>query len=577
MPALRLAQRGTERRPRLGEFPVELRRRAPDRHARLLQRRLVRAAGGLVRLAHRRVKLRGILRERAHAVVQRAQRIERLHAPHLKSRSRNRHLQRTRLRLAALQIRRDQFHRQQIARLHARLEEIPLVPDAQLLARLLREHGFIPAAGIDLHEPRHFREAEVVRRGSADVHHLVCGKNEIGLRLLDLHRRQKIRLRADFIFGRKLVFKSRLRAREMHAVAAARVHRDFSREQPVRTRGEHHGAARLALLDEQIRTLHGLVCLQLQLDLRAFERGKRAVLFRHTAVGHLAVFWKVERLCEFGHIGPFARIEQILPRERIAGLDAIPHARTAHLHGCRETIISQRLHVHHLPATGVAHRLDARAVRGLAREQNLHTHRVALRHDPVAALGQLHDHLRARDALQIGPRREHAQQQRPKAPAACKHHRDRCDTDGKRPSDRASDQRDRQQRLHLHAAHATRDIRLQQRTELLRIKDLARRAPEFHRREQILTQPWLRVLDQPRKLPLVGRVQQLPQTLPPQHHEHREIRRAAQRPPRPLGQPPAQIHARNHEHREHERRDRGEHSLDGDEPPAPPRKCVQLL
>ena len=154
----------------------------------------------------------------------------------------------------------------------------------------------------------------------------------------------------------------------MHAVAAARVHRDFSREQSVRARGEHHGAARLTLLDEQVRALHGLVCLQLQLDLRAFERGKRAVLFRHAAVGHLAVFWKVERLCKFRHVGPLARIEQILPRERIAGLDAIPHARTAHLHGCRETIISQRLHVHHLPATGVTHRLDARAVRGLARE-----------------------------------------------------------------------------------------------------------------------------------------------------------------------------------------------------------------
>ena len=582
MSALRFFQRGAERRPRLGEFRVELLHRAARRHTCLLHRRLVSGLGihgGLVRLAHRRVKLRRVLRERAHALAHRAQRIERLHAPHLKSRRRDRDLQRSRLRLAAFQIRRHELHREQVARLHARLEKIPLVLDARLLARRGHEHRFLPAAGIDLHEPRDFRKGEIVRCAAAEVHEFVCGENKIVLRLLEFHRGQQVGHRADFIFRAELVFKSRLRAREMHAVAAARVHRDFSREQSVRARGERHTAARLALLDEQFRVLHGLVRLQLQLDLCAFERDEGALLFRHRALRQFAIFRIAKRLLKFRDVRPLARIQQILPRERVARLDAVAHARAAHLHGRGETVAAERFHVHHLPAAAVfsvAHRLDARAVRRLAYEFDHHAHRVALRDDAVPALGLVHDHLCPRDALEICAGKKRAQEQRVKAPPARSHHHNHRDADGHRTADGAPDQLHGQQRTDFHGTHAPGDIRLQQRAELLRVKNLAGRPAEFHRREQVLAQPRLRVFDQPRKLPLIRRVQQLPQTLPPHDHQHRGVRDAAQRPAQPVGQHPFQIHDGHREHRQQQHRDGREHALDDDQPASALRKGAEL-
>ena len=163
-----------------------------------------------------------------------------------------------------------------------------------------------------------------------------------------------------------------------------------------------------------------------------------------------------------------------------------------------------------------------------------------------------------------------------KAPAAREHHARRDEHDRRRVSDGAPDQRHRQQRLHFHAAHAPRDIRLQQRAKLLRVKDRAGRAAEFHRREQILAQPRLRVLDQPRNLTFVGRVQEFTEALPPQDDQHCRVRSTAQRPPHPFGQHPFQIHGSHREQQQHQRGEPREHALDDDEPPAPPGECVQF-
>ena len=347
-------------------------------------------------------------------------------------------------------------------------------------------------------------------------------------RRFEFHRRQKIRLRADFVLRRKLVFKPRLRADQSHAIAATRAHRDLSGEPSIRTRREWHRAAPLSLFDQQFGGLRGLVGLQLQLHLGAFEGNERALLFRHLALRQLAVVRVVKGLLKFRDEGPLARIEQILPRERIAGFHAIAHARAAHLHGRGEAIAAERLHVHHLPATSVAHRLDARAVCRLTGEFHDHAHRVALRHNAITSLGLVKNHFCPRDAFQICAGKKRAQQQRMKAPAARKHHAHRDAHDRHRIADGSPDECHGQQRLHFHTADASCDISLQQRAELLGVKNLPVRATKLDRRQQILAQPRLRVLDETRKLPLIRRMQELTQACTPRDDQHCQIGRAAQ-------------------------------------------------
>ena len=400
------AQRGAERGPCLGGFRLILRERRGECRRRLLA---VRRLNILRKTARRLHELLRFLRERIHGFVHRPQRIQPREPAHLETRRRHRYLERTRLRLVPLQIPDHEFQRQQVACLCARLEEIPLVLDTRLFPRLVGEHRLLPRTFVHAQSAGDFRDAKVIHGVAAHVHDLVRREDEIRLRRHQFDGGDEVRLGTKLVFRAELVLKARLRGHEMNAIAATRSHRDFSREPAIRRRSERDGAARLPLLEEQFAALHRLARAHLQIDLRALQGDDAALAICHTLLRDSAIGGKMERLREFRDVGALAGVQQILPRERVAGLDAVADAGAADLHGRGKFAPLERLHVHDLRAALLALRLDLRAGRGLSREFHDHAHGVALRHDAIAAGRFLDDHLRPRDPFEIRPRQQRAQ------------------------------------------------------------------------------------------------------------------------------------------------------------------------
>ena len=90
------------------------------------------------------------------------------------------------------------FHRHEISRLHALLEEVPAPLDVRLRARILQQRRFLPSAVVDLHELRNLRQGEVVRGLAFHLHDFIRGQNQILLRQFQFHLRHEIGFRAQF-------------------------------------------------------------------------------------------------------------------------------------------------------------------------------------------------------------------------------------------------------------------------------------------------------------------------------------------------------------------------------------------
>ena len=220
----------------------------------------------------------------------------------------------------------------------------------------------------------------------------------------------------------------------------------------------------------------------------------------------------------------------MIASHRVASLDAVAHTFAPHVHRRGKSISAERLHISRLPAILARLRDDVRLVHPLPAQFHHDAHRIALRHHFTAAIG-FHDlHLRPRNAIEICRWPKRPQQQRRELPASRRNHRADHAQHRRRIADVAPHELHGQQRLHLHALHFPRDIILQKCAELLGVKHLALRLPKFYGGQQILTQPWFRVLNEPRKLPRIRRVEQPGKTLPPSNHQHRQVCRTGQRP-----------------------------------------------
>ena len=268
------------------------------------------------------------------------------------------------------------------------------------------------------------------------------------------------------------------------------------------------------------------------------------------------------------------RIQQIEARHRIPRLDPVAHTLPAHIDRRRKARTAQRLHIHSLPAVLTRLRDDARLLCTLPAQLHHHTHRVALRHHSIATLRLHEHHFRARNTVQICRRPQRPQEQSRELPTRRRHHRAHHTKDRSRVAEIPPHQLYRQQARHLHPLHPARYIILQKCPKLLRIKHLALRLSQLHRREQILPQPRLCMFNEPRQLPRIGRMKQPRQTLPPSNHQHREIRRAGKRPPQPIRHPHLKIDGRDNEHREQQHRERRKDTASHDQAPPPGRESA---
>ena len=370
------------------------------------------------------------------------------------------------------------------------------------------------------------------------------------LRALELNRRHEVGFRTQFVFRTELVLKSRLRRHEEHAIRAARIQRETRSQTAVGELLKRDRAALLPLLQPELGSLHIMIWLQLEIDLRAIECDERAVLLCHRLVRKQTVFRIMIRLFELRDVRPLARIQQMIACHRVARFDAVAHTFTPHIHRRGKSIAAERLHVGGLPSILAGLRNDVRLVHPLAAKLHHDAHRIALRHQFTAAIRLDDLHLCPRNAIEICRRPKRPQQQRGELPARRRNHRTDHAQHRRCVADVAPHELHGQKRLHLHALHFPRDIILQKRAELLGIKHLALRLPKLYGGQQIFTQPWLRMLDEPRELPRIRRVKQPRQTLPPRNHQHRQIRGTGQRPAQPVGHSHRKIDRRDDEHRE---------------------------
>ena len=486
-------------------------------------------------------------------------------------------LHRARFRLAALEVRGHELRRDEIVRLHAFRSEVPIALHFRVQSADSREHDFLPRAVIDPHHLHDPREAHVVTRAPGHFHEFVGRRDEIFLRLLEHHGGEVIEHRAQLILRAELVDEPRLFRHEMHAIRPARGQWHARREPSVRQRHERNRARLPALIQPQLAARHRLVRRDHQLDLRAFQRGKFAGRLPHRLRRAVGVGRKVVGLFKSGLVRARHRAQFVAPRERVARLHAIAHRVATDLDRRGKAVAAERRHLHHAPALHRALRLQLRGLRFFAAQLHDQPHHVAVRHGLVAGLWLDDLHLRRGNALQIRARHQRPQEKRTETEIAQHHEGGHRVHDHRRHADGPADQRHRQERRHFQTLHPRRDIRLQQLAELRRVENLAMRAPEFHRREQILAQLRLCVLDEPCDLPLVGRVQELRHALPPRDGHHRRVSHRAERPPYRIRQEKREIHRRHDDHRAEQHRRRREHPAQQNELPPPPREGLEFL
>ena len=274
------------------------------------------------------------------------------------------------------------------------------------------------------------------------------------------------------------------------------------------------------------------------------------------------------------------RGEGVVFRPPVASLHPVGHAVPPDLDRRGETVTfsRHRKHVRHTPTLGRALRFHLRGFRHLAAEFHLHAHRIAVGHGLVRVFRQDELEARGRDAVEISARHQRPQEERAKAVLADHHEAADNRHDHRRDHRVALDQRHREQRGHLQTLHPGGNVRLEQVAELRRIKNVALRAAQLDRREQILAQLRLRVLDQPRDLPLVRRLQELPHALPPGDRQNRRVRRPGHHPANPVRQQRHhEIHDRHEDHRGEQHRDRREDAANDDQPPPPAGEGLEFL
>ena len=257
--------------------------------------------------------------------------------------------------------------------------------------------------------------------------------------------------------------------------------RHARRHPPVGQRHQRDVRLVFALLHAQLATRHRLVRRDFHLHLRALDASQSAVVLLHRlardpGISRVGVGLFKRRLAR-------ARIgrQRVAAGQRIAGLHAVGHALAAHRDIDDKAISASRRHVHHAPAVGGAFQLQPRALRHLALQFHHHLHHVALRHIHVGLFRFEDGDPRVRDAVQIGPRQQRPQKERAKLKPAHKRQHQHPHKDRRGHGDVAFDQRHRQQPRHLQPLHAGGNVRLQQIAKLLRVEDLALRAPQLHR------------------------------------------------------------------------------------------------
>ena len=576
----RVAERHVERRPSLRELRLAVRESRRARRHHLLPGR-VRGLGPFKLQPHhgrRVIQHRGGNRQRLYGLAQRLAAGQRREPLHLRGRGHDHDLQPPRLRLAALEVRGHELRRDEIVGLHALPGEIPVALHPRVQPRVLFQHHFLPRAIVHFHHLRDPREPHVIRRPRHDFHQLIGRSHEILRRSFKLRRRHEIRHRANLVFRAELALEIRPRRHQMQPVRARRAQRQPRREPPIRQRHQRDRHRCSAPVHAEFAALERLIRRDLQLDLRALQARQPARLFLHGLRRDLGVGGKAVGLFKGDLVRPRHGGELEVARAPIARLHPVAHVFAAHLNGCGKAVAAQRFHLGNVPPVRRADRLDVRGLRRHAFHLNDHRHRVALRHRGIARARRFDEQLRARHVLEIRARHQRAEEERLETVLADQHQPHHRHGDRQRHPDVALDQRHRQQRRHFQTLHPRGNVRLEQAAELIRIKNVALRAPQLHRREQVLAQLRLRVLHEPRDLPLVRRVQKLMQTQPPRDRQHRYVGHRAQRPAHPVGhQREKEIHPRHEDHRAHEHRHRRENPAQNDQRPPPPGKGLEFL
>ena len=440
---------------------------------------------------------------------------------------------------------------------HADFQQVPALRDGDVGAGFDGDGNFGPFRAVHLKHLHDAFETDVVHRGADERHDFLGSDDGLVLGGFEIYARDEVGQRMNLIRGAELILEAGLGGDEMHRVGRVGLDRHGDGEDLRRERGETEDVGLASLDDAQLAVGHGLIDVEIQIDLGAFENFQVAG-FLGDARGRLGgVFGKAKFFLELQHMRTRLGLDGEQARDAVAGADAVLQRGGAD--GERGGELSAALRTHLDALDFSAERLGfEEGLLGIGTgDADDDGQFVAEGREQFRGVGFNDLDFGAGDALEIGQRCEGAGEELPaiapaREQAAAEHDRG----GGAQPD---ADEARREEALHVQVAELLGDAGLHEGTERRGIPACAGGGvgvAQFDGGEQLFAQFGPGLLDPPRELADVRRAKQRLETKEPGDRQRAGINARGQRPADGFGQDEKPVHRGREQQRAEEGDDR---------------------